>query len=368
MSPDALIAQIASLQTTDNPLFSPGLFPSYRVQPQWAGYRRADNNVFLSACTLFTLQGIRERVSAESGQLIDQMTERARAAYPLFRNKDGLQTYNFWPTRPSQHFSNGNLLHRFDHFRIPDDIDDTALAFLTAPPDRETLLWLKDKLTQHANRTRLTIRNTFADYRDLRAYSTWFGKDMPIDFDACALSNLLYLIFQNDLPQNQHDADSLALLADMVRSGRSVTHPFRCAPHYARTPLMLYHLVRLLAAFRPPELVAVEAQLLTDTRDQFARATHPMDRVILSTTLHRLGDSPPRLDLTGIDQSFDTFHFFIAGMLTAYEHPLLNRLASWPVVQMRWTCEAHCLALLAEYIVERQKTAGRPVAIPSTPD
>lgn len=352
MSTDSLIAHIAALQASQNSPFAPGLFPSYRVQPQWFGYQRADDNVFLTACTIFTLQGIRERVSPESQRLIDQVAERAAKAYPLFRNKYGLDTYNFWPTRPSRHFPNGHLLHRFEHFRIPDDIDDTAMVFLTQPPTPETLLWLKNKLAQHANGTQLTIRNTFPDYRPLRVYSTWFGKNMPIDFDACALSNMLYLIFRHKLPCNDHDSDSLILLADMVRSGRYVSEPFRCAPHYARTALILYHIVRLLAQFQPPELVAVQPQLRADARAQLARATHPMDRLILSTTLLRLGETPPKLDLMGIEQSFPTFHFFIAGMLTAYENPLLNKLATSPFVQMRWTCEAHCWALVAEYLIE----------------
>jgi hypothetical protein len=351
LHPDALIAQIASLQTSQSGLFQAGMFPAYRVQPQWMGYHRADNNVFLTACTLFTLQSIREQVSPQSQRLIDQMTEWARAAYPLFQNKDGLDTYNFWPTKPSRHFPNGRLLHRFDHFRIPDDVDDTAMVMLTDPPPRETLLWLKNKLTQHANGPRLTIRNTFPEYRNLQAYSTWFGKDMPIDFDACALSNLLYLIHQHNLPRNEHDTDSLALLADLVRTGRYVREPFRCAPHYARTPLILYHLVRLLTAFYPPELVAVQDQLLTDTRNQLAGVTHPMDRLILSTTLLRLGYKPKSLELEGIEKSFGTFHFFVAGMLTAYEHSLLNLLAQWPFWHMRWVCEAHCRALVAEYLV-----------------
>ncbi|KAB7732574.1 hypothetical protein F5984_01045 [Rudanella paleaurantiibacter] len=352
MSPDSIIAHIAALQSHTDSRFSPGLFPSYRIQPQWLNYRRADNNVFLTACTLFTLQGIRHRLAPDAARLVDEIGERAARAYPHFRNKDGLDTYNFWPTRPSRHFSNGRLLHRFDHFRIPDDIDDTALVFLTQPPAPETLIWLKEKLSQHANGTRHRIRNTFPEYRHLRAYSTWFGKKMPIDFDVCALSNLLYLIFRHKLPRNEHDTDSLTLLVQMVRSGQYVSQPFRCAPHYARTPLILYHIGRLLAMFHPPELVAVQPQLVADARAQLAQVTHPMDRVILSTTLRRLGENPPPLDLTHIEQSFETFHFFIAGMLTAYEHPLLNRLATSPFVHMRWVCEAHCWALVAEYLTE----------------
>ena len=91
MPPDEIIAHIAALQTTGSPHFNAGLFPSYRVQPQWFGYRRADDNVFLTACATFTLQGIRDRVSPEGQLLIDQMTQQAAKAYPLFQNKDGLE-------------------------------------------------------------------------------------------------------------------------------------------------------------------------------------------------------------------------------------------------------------------------------------
>ena len=53
-----------------------------------------------------------------------------------------------------------------------------------------------------------------------------------------------------------------------------------------------------------------------------------------------------------------TFHFFIAGLLTAYEQPLLRRFADRPLVQMRWQCEAHSWALVAEYLAVR-KQPGR---------
>ena len=88
------------------------------------------------------------------------------------------------------------LFRHFEHFRIPDDLDDTAFVYLTEAPTEKERLWLKDKLAQHANGTRQWIKNTYPEYRTLRAYSTWFGKTMYIEFDACVLSNILYCIFQ----------------------------------------------------------------------------------------------------------------------------------------------------------------------------
>jgi len=354
--PEAIIQRIADLQTDT------GLFPSVRSNPA-IGYRRPDTNVFFTAITVFTLRQLRPVVSPESQRLIDRIGKRARTAYPRFRNKDGLNTYNFWPTRPSQHFPNGRFFRHFDHFRIPDDIDDTAMVYLTTQPTPHDLHWLKAKLAQHANLTTRQIQTTFADYRDLRAFSTWFGKNMGIDFDACAISNMLYCLYQYGLSPDVHSVDSLTYLRAVVASGQYVAKPFRCAPHYARTSLIIYHLARLIAAFDPPELASIRARLIADARHLLTQNANRMEQIILSTSLIRLGERPIRIDLTGIEQDFSGFHFFIAGLLTAYEQPLLRRFADRPLTQMRWQCEAHCWALVAEYVMLTQaglsKSQGR---------
>ncbi|GAB3507577.1 hypothetical protein GCM10027341_42370 [Spirosoma knui] len=351
VTPDASIQRIAHLQ---NDL---GLFPSIR-RNSLIFYQRPDTNVFFTAITVFTLQQLRPQVSASAQQLIDRIKAKAQSTYPMFRNKDGLNTYNFWPTKPSQHFSNGYIFRHFEHFRIPDDIDDTAMVYLTTDPLADELRWLKSKLTQHANGapSQPPIRNTYIDYRNLNAYSTWFGKNMPIDFDACVLSNILYCIYQYDLPRDQYDADSLTYLRGIVESGRYQTEPFRCAPHYARTSLIIYHLARLMAAFPIPELASIRARLISDAKEELGRGGNRLEQVVLAIALLRFGERPPAIDLTNIEQDFPGFNFFIAGLLTAYEHPLIRRFADQPLMQMRWQCEAHNWALITEYLVLRETT------------
>ncbi|GAB4035839.1 hypothetical protein [Spirosoma gilvum] len=342
---DSIIRHIASLQGDD------GLFPSVRRNDQ-LGYLRPDTNVFFTAITVFTLQNLAKTVSSANQQLIDQITNRARMAYPVFQNKDGLKTYNFWPTRPSRHFPNGYLFRRFEHFRIPDDIDDTAMVYLTTELSPSHTYWLKDKLSQHANGSQHhQIRNTYPDYRHLKAYSTWFGKNMGVDFDACALSNILYCIYQYNLPLNQHDTDSLQYLRSIVESGRYVSEPFQCAPHYARTSLIIYHIARLMAAFTIPELESIRKRLIADAQQELKKATNRVEQCVLATALYRLGESPPAISLDGIETDVKTFHFFIAGLLTAYEQPWLRQFADRPIVQMRWQCEAHGWALVGEYLI-----------------
>ncbi len=353
MTNDQLIHRIAALQATpaDPTSAVTGLFPAIRFQPHW-GYRRMDTNGFQTAATVLTLQTIRHRCTPKQQQQIDQISQRAAGMYSIFQNKDGLATYNFWPTKPSQHFPNGQLLHRFDHFRIPDDIDDTALIYLTTHPDQTTLNWLKTKLIQHANGTHRQIKNTFPDWRYLRAYSTWFGKNMPIEFDACALANLLLLIFRHNLPLNQHDHDSVALLRLMIETERYRTVPFRCSPNYVRTAPIAYHIARLIAEVDPEGLQPVRNQFIAGLWAELEKAQQKEqqpDRLLLSIALLRLGQRPPELLITDPHKGWADTPFFVAGLLSSYEQPFLRQFASHPFTHIRWRSAAHELALVLEF-------------------
>src|SRR5436190_1111061 len=107
LTTEAIIHRIADLQEKS------GLFPSVRRNATLR-YQRADTNIFFTASTVFVLQNLRPQVADDTKAMIDRIQERAENAYELFRNKDGLTTYNFWPTRPSKHFPNGYLFHRFE--------------------------------------------------------------------------------------------------------------------------------------------------------------------------------------------------------------------------------------------------------------
>lgn len=346
---DNFIDRIQALQSKGDAVFPKGIFPAARSN-SLLGYRRPDTTIFFSAISAFTLQSIRPFCSSASRTKIDEIHALVTANYPDFQNKDGLKTYNFWKTKPSRHFPNGRWFHRYEHFRIPDDIDDTAFVYLTTQPTEEALFWLKQKLALHANGAKLWIRNTYPGYKSLRAYSTWFGKNMYVEFDVSVLSNMLYCILHYKLPLNEHDDASFEYIRSIIETRRYIHAPFRCAHQYPRTPLIIYHVVRLIAAFDPPALRGVKAQLIADTENLLKTKLHRMDRVLLATSLIRLGRPAERIPVeTFAEKDFKGFYFFIAGLLTAYEHPLLYRLSDSPLVHMHWTCEAHCWTLLAEY-------------------
>ncbi len=350
--------KIVNLQSQGERHFPAGLFPAYR-RNSYLGYARPDTTIFFSAIIGFTLQSLRTRLPSSEQAKVDSILNGVRANYPAYRNKDGLKTYNFWPTKPSRHFPNGYLFRRFEHFRIPDDVDDTAFVYLTDAPTSDELLWLKNKLAQHANGPKRWIRNTYPEYRKLRAYSTWFGKNMYTEFDACVLSNIMYCIFQYNLPLNQHDAHSLLYIRSVIERDRYRHEPFRCAHQYPSTVLIIYHVARLIAAFDPDAIRPVKGKLIQDAQRLLSRENQPMNRVLLATSLLRLGEVPPRIALEDFTKKdFRGFHFFIAGLLTAYESPVLYKLAPNKLFHMNWRCEAHCWTLLLEYEALRGRVDG----------
>ena len=345
------IQKIAQQQSRGDRYFPAGLFPAYRANPA-IGYRRPDTTLFFSAIICFTLKSLRDKVPPPEQRQLDEIMAYIRQNYPDFQNKDGLKTYNFWKTKPSRHFPNGYFFRRFEHFRIPDDVDDTAFVYLTDEPTSKELFWLKSKLAQHANGPRQWIKNTYPKYRKLRAYSTWFGKNMYVEFDACVLSNILYCIFHYKLPLDQHDAHSLLYIRSVVETDRYRAAPFRCAHQYPSTVLIIYHVSRLMGTFDPPALWPVKAKLIRDAQTLLSTETQPMNRVLLATSLLRLGVSAPRIAVENFtERDFKGFFFFIAGLLTAYESPELYRMAAHRIFHINWTCEAHCWTLLLEYEV-----------------
>ena len=357
MTTDDLIQKIAYLQDTANRKYFPeGIFESYRSNKYWH-YRRPDTNIFFTAITIFTLNNIKEFLSSESQVLVEQVTKKAVSNYQFFKNKDGLNTYNFFRTNPSQHFPHGNILHRFNYFKIPDDIDDTAMIYMTLPHTKEEAKWLQNKLVNHSNGFKNQIKNTFSEYRNLKAYSTWFGKDMYIEFDACALSNMIYCQLSYGLELDEYGQDSVTYIQQTILSNQYIEQPFRVAHQYAHTPLIMYHVMRLMNKFHIPALEICRDKLERNILHFLGKEDlNFMDKVLLEISLKR----PFTVNNNSVEaQTFNAINtdspFFIAGLLTAYENPILYKLSSSKLFHINWNCEAHSLALLAEWMVATSK-------------
>ncbi len=350
---EELIRRIAALQSEGAKPFPAGLFPAWRFHGMLP-YRRPDTNVFTTAITVFTLNGLREKLPPASQALVDEISRKAARAYPAYRNPGGRPTYNNYEARPDGHFQPGYVFHRFRQFHLPDDIDDTAMVFLTSPHTREEIVALKNLLPRHANGTTRWVQNTPLHYRSLRAYSTWFGEKMSIDLDVCALGNLFLLIFRENLPLDEFDEASLTFVRQAVLSGDYRRRAFDVSHHYPRPALIFYHVARLLAAYDPPQLAGCREKLLADGPELMQETSEFFDRVLVATSLKKLGGNAPLLAKPAdFEEELRRYAFFIGCILTPIERPrFFYRWAHHPFTHFRWNCPAHALALWTEFLSE----------------
>lgn len=346
-----LLLELKSLQSVGNAIYPKGIFSSQRYHP-FLSYKREDDNLFFTVSVIHILQGLEAHLSDTEKVLVAQLTAAATGSYPLFKNKDGLDTYNFWQTMPSRHFPNGWLMHRFNHFKIPDDVDDTALVFLTENAPKARVSQLRNKLKKHANLAYKRAFNPLKKYRDLRCYSTFFGDKMYIEFDICVLSNLMRVIlphFSDDL--DAYDHDTLTFITDAILNDEHLTHPFYAAPNYPTTALILYHVSRLIPLLPLTHKTKIEAKIKADIALQLTYAAG-MNKLMLENAALKLNmqlESNALASTTVLNDA--SFYFFHAGMITAFENTVAQTLASNAFFHLRYTSKALNRALLIENMV-----------------
>src|SRR5690606_6873108 len=109
--------------------------------------------------------------------------------------------------------------NRLKFLELPDDVDDSAIIYLTKPHSKEDAVWLKEELIKHANLSKKQIQNTLSGYKNLKAYTTWFGKNMYLEFDFCVLCNAMYFVHHYNLPYSEHDRATINYLKNVITSG-----------------------------------------------------------------------------------------------------------------------------------------------------
>lgn len=353
-NPTPWLQRIAEEQAgEDDPVFRAGMFRGHR---HWSGLvkPRPDDNIFYTASAVWIMQQCRPHWPESAQALADTLMARAIQRYPDYRSRDGVPLFNFWRNFPPEPFPNGRLMRRFPKFILPDDFDDTSVIYLTAPEHRGDPGWYHDLAARHANGNAGWNQTALPRYRRLPTYSLWVGVRMPIEFDACVMSNLLYWVCASGLPFNTYDRNGFFFLEDSLRRGFHASEPLRTAPYYSRPAIILYHLTRLYAAFEtPPNVAEVRLLLMRALQAQLLRRDLLwMDRLLLSTSMMRLGGNPVvevpppgQLEATG----WRDFVWISASMLGLSAHPLGRRLAPWQKVFFTLTCPAFALVLMLEH-------------------
>jgi hypothetical protein len=252
-------------------------------------------------------------------------------------------------------------MNLFDHSQsLPDDFDDTVILLLAMDAPNAKTEKVHELMQEYTNGNGKLIKNTLDAYKNIPAYSTWFGKKMPIDFDISVLSNVLYFVQHYQLKWTASDSASLQLIANVIADKKYLTASSIVSPHYNRSPIILYHLSRLMNIGSISALDMHKDELIESTKKLLSESTSFMDKTILSTSLMRWGVEPPLITISSnfsLNDMIDdpNFVFFIANMSSMLPNPVNEIAGSIGVGKFNYYCEAYNVCLLLENIVLQKR-------------
>jgi len=356
-----LLKRVADLQCKESGVFPKGIFPSYRLYALHKSREKADVNIFFTGLIDMTLQDIWPQLTGSQQNQASQIIKLTLPAFSKFQNKRGRPTYNFWPTDTPKIFPNSGWLNLLDKKQsLPDDLDDTVIMLLALNAADSTATKVHTLMQQFTNRPEKKIQNTFKEYQHIGAYSTWFGVKMPIDFDVCVLSNVLYFVQRYHLDWTAADSASLEFIEKVVTEKKYIQTSEYVSPHYSRTPVILYHLARLMSVKPIVTLEKLKPQLIKEAQDALAHTNQFMDQIILSTSLLRWGVKPPVKEIR-FPKSLESlieensFAFYIGNIGSMLPNPWKKWIVGSYVGKFYYISEAYNNLLVLEYLALKKK-------------
>ncbi len=364
-SPDSaiinqLVKEIAAEQMTKQGQFIDGMFYSYR---KFAGYPEKitpDENVFFTTILSFALKNMLPSLSTANKETCKTIIEKAAQTYPYFKNRNNLPIYYFWhngyPVMPHSNF----ISRTGKKVAVSEDIDDTVMIMMTSDSKDSTVQFVKQLMDSASNGKRRFTKTTYKKYKYLPAHTTYFGKNMLSDFDFAVQCNVVYFLLEKKLALNKIDSATIFLLQQMIKDRKYMTDPTYISPYYVHTPVLLYHICRLMGKFTIAELEPYKSQLIADIKSELKKSTNIMTDIILSTSLLRLGEEAPALPIESVkrfkESNQDDFVFYQARAAILFPNPLKRIFLHFGMLNYHYFCPAYNKALLLEYLVERNKT------------
>lgn len=357
-----LLQRIDHLQAKNYDVFPKGSIPSYRMYALNKNRYKADINAFFTGLVAFTLADIKADLSTAQQLQANTIITNTLPVFSKFQNrKTGRNTYNFWPADNPQIFPHSGWLNLFNKSRaLPDDLDDTVIMLMAQQKNNSVAKEIHQLMQGYTNNENKKVTNTFPEYQQIGAYSTWFGEKMPVDFDISVLSNVLYFVQSYNLKWTAADSASLYLIEDMIKTNKHTKFANYISPHYATLPNILYHISRLMSLKPIPSLEKLKPQLIEDTKKALASANTFLDKVILSTSLLRWGVEPPEIVLDKNSSLIDLieeeqFYFFIASMASMLPDPWKKRVTNIGIGTFYYYCPAYNNLLLLENLVWQKR-------------
>jgi len=360
----ALLLDIQSMQVKTDGEFYAGSFPTYRECGGAPHNYQPDNTVFYTAITAFALRNMIPYLNGGDKEIAQNIITKIQKIYPLYRNKHGYPYYGFWATNDPIMPHTYYFKYLKQVFGQGEDADDTVMILMTDSSSDKDVTDLKQRLIDVANLSRQKIIATYKKYRDIPAYSTYLGSRTVPDFDFAVQCNILYFVLDKKLPFIKQDSATLHLVTEMVRNREYMAAPVYISPYYVRSSILIYHVVRLMSAFHIPELDQYKQQLIDDAQKEFDASTNVMDKILLSTSLMKLGviaDEylPPCTNIDEFENSNQKqYIFFQARAAYSYPTPFKQIFLHWSYINYYFYCPAYYKILWLENLL-MQKHFGQ---------
>ncbi len=358
----ALLVDIQSMQVKTNGEFYAGMFPTYRQCGGAPHNYQPDNTIFYTTITAFALRNMLPHLNEEDKRIAQDMIAKIQKIYPLYRNKHDYPYYGFWATddviMPHTYY----FKYLKQVFGQGEDADDTVMILMTDSSSNADVLALKKRMEYVANLSspKRKIISTYNKYRDVPAYSTYLGSRTTPDFDFAVQCNILYFVLDKHLPFVKQDSATLRLITEMIRNREYMKAPIYLSPYYVRSSLLIYHVARLISAFNIPGLEVYKQQLIDDAQKEFDASTNVMDKILLSTSLMRLGakaELPPFETINEFENSNQhQFVFFQARAAFSYPSPFKQIFLHWSYINYYFYCPAYYKILWLENLVMQTMT------------
>ncbi len=356
-----VLLRIEHLQSKGDKYFPKGLMPTYRGYEKNSNNIKPDNTVFTTGVIVFILNKLRPKLSVSDQIICDSIAQRAYPSFAKYKNLKGRNTYNFWRTDTLNFSPNSGWLNVvMSKKSLPDDMDDTVMLLLALGITDTEANEVHTLMQDFINTKNSTINNTFKEFKYIKAYSTWFGKKMPVDFDVCVLCNVLYFTKQHHILFTSADTASVNYITQVLDKKYHISDADYVAPYYPTTSLILYHLSRLMSVAEP--IVALEKykpQLIIDTKNCYEKATSIIEKAILQTALMRWGEKDFQPLLIDGDNFFDalennSFIYFIANMASYLKNPYKRLIGNTGLVKFNYYCPAYNDVLFLENLLLTQ--------------
>ena len=332
-----LISSIAEEQTLKPPFGDGYLFEAKRFNNNWQ-YARLDFNLFTSLSVLFSLELYKKELSAYETEIV-KLKENVLKLLPAYQKNVEHQSFNFYPKGKNFHFAPGNVLKYIQKLKLPDDIDDSALAYYCFGKDAGDWTTFKNE----------ALKRISAD----GIYDTWLGTNMPKEYDLCTLCNFLLTVHNQEKGfKSEIDLRNVSFVIDKIIAKEYLNRPFWTARHYGNTAMIIHHFARLAYHTRDPIFTKAALKVLKDIPEILENTPSKGQRTLIHSSGLMLALYTNTHFEVHISAAFEkSFYSFIGSPFAALSVPLSTVMAASPLYWLKYKCTAHEYALHIENLI-----------------